>query len=454
MDPREAMGAGAISKLQRMSLVSDRANADHRVRTEGAHAYGQDEIEPDDSIWCHESQHSQTSKLSFRSSASRSSQRALAIKREIELTAKATMMRKCQEIEARKRDLQRKIEEESWKQEQLEIESMLEAAKAYTQILHEGESSSSVVSVTTDSISRAIINRAKEMDEQASGGKTSQMATLQQEASVTAPTTFQPAYTTQPAAVHPTTQMTETVTVATPAKDDPVVALLDKLVDFQRESTLPRTNVDSFDGVDSLKFPTFMKNFKMLVEESTTKPKRRLDLLLKFTQGEAKELIRDCVLIGNAEEAYERALTLLQSTYGHSATIAASFQKKAQSWPYIKSGDAEATRKYAVFIISLCTAKQGNLDLSSSVDGYEFLRTVASKLPTALQQQWIRKVGKCRDEWNRPPNLNDFEKFVSQIARDENDPRIQGLGYQGRTKVRHDGQSISQKGSGIHYSSI
>ena len=480
MDPREAMGAGAISKLQRMSLVSDRANADHRVRTEGAHAYGQDEIEPDDSISCHESQHSQTSKLSFRSSASRSSQRALAIKREIELTAKATMMRKCQEIEARKRDLQRKIEEESWKQEQLEIESMLEAAKAYTQILHEGESSSSVVSVTTDSISRAIINRAKEMDEQASGGKTSQMATLQQEASVTEPTTFQPAYTTQPAAVHPTTfqpayttqpaavhpttfqpvyttqpaavhpttQMTETVTVATPAKDDPVVALLDKLVDFQRESTLPRTNVDSFDGVDSLKFPTFMKNFKMLVEESTTKPKRRLDLLLKFTQGEAKELIRDCVLIGNAEEAYERALTLLQSTYGHSATIAASFQKKAQSWPYIKSGDAEATRKYAVFIISLCTAKQGNLDLSSSVDGYEFLRTVASKLPTALQQQWIRKVGKCRDEWNRPPNLNDFEKFVSQIARDENDPRIQGLGYQGRTKVRHDGQSTSQKGSG------
>ena len=79
------------------------------------------------------------------------------------------------------------------------------------------------------------------------------------------------------------------------------------------------------------------------------------------------------------------------------------------------------------------------------MDGYEFLRILAGKLPTAIQQQWIKEVGKCRDQRNRPPNLEDFEKFVSQISRDENDPRITGLGYQERSTKVKSNQSTSQK---------
>ena len=50
----------------------------------------------------------------------------------------------------------------------LEVEAQLEAAKAYTQILHErtGDTSSSLVSVTTDDMARSIINRARQIEEQ------------------------------------------------------------------------------------------------------------------------------------------------------------------------------------------------------------------------------------------------------------------------------------------------
>ena len=94
----------------------------------------------------------------------------------------------------------------------------------------------------------------------------------------------------------------------------------------------------------------------------------------------------------------------------------------------------EALRKYSVFFTGLISARRGTPDLGS-VDGFEFLKILASKLPVPLQQQWITKVGKCRDELYRAPTLEDLTKFVNKIARDMKDPRITGLGYQKRNET-------------------
>ena len=58
------------------------------------------------------------------------------------------------------------------------------------------------------------------------------------------------------------------------------------------------------------------------------------------------------------------------------------------------------------------------------MDSYDFLTIVAAKLPTALQQQWIKKVGTCREKEGRSPSLDDFAQFVGQLSQNENDPRI------------------------------
>ena len=185
---------------------------------------------------------------------------------------------------------------------------------------------------------------------------------------------------------------------------DTMMSILSQSVNLQQQSTLPKPDIDYFDGGDVLSFASFMKNFKSLVEDITPSPVRRLEMLIKYTRGDAKSLIKDCILMEDPTEAYQRAVALLQTHYGHPAMIATAYRQKAEAWPSIRTGDREALRKYSVFLTGLISARRGTPDLGS-VDGFEFLKILASKLPVPLQQQWITKVGKCRDELYRAPTF-------------------------------------------------
>lgn len=79
------------------------------------------------------------------------------------------------------------------------------------------------------------------------------------------------------------------------------------------------------------------------------------------------------------------AMDLLYRDYGHPAIVATEYKDQANNWPRIANGDKAELRKYSIFLINLLSAKQGNHDLSS-LDGYEYLKILASKLPLSLQQ--------------------------------------------------------------------
>jgi hypothetical protein len=214
-----------------------------------------------------------------------------------------------------------------------------------------------------------------------------------------------------------------------------VISVLNKLVSIQRESALPAAHLDTFDGSNVLEFPSFMKNFKLVVEDNTHDATRRLEMLLKYTYGEAKALIKDFTLIEPQVEAYKRAVALLTRDYGHPALLAEAYRTEAQEYPRVPSGDKEKLKKYATFITNCYTAKMGN-DVMTSMDSHDFLRLLASKLPVPIQQRWIAQVGRYREEQSRSTKMEDFERFVGHFSRDENDPRIAGLGYQGRGQVK------------------
>ena len=215
--------------------------------------------------------------------------------------------------------------------------------------------------------------------------------------------------------------------------DVTMASILSKIVDSQREAALPSSEMNPFSGVDILSYMTFMKNFGYVVENKTTDPARRLELLLKYTKGEAHELIKECPLIEPPSKAYERAKWLLKRDYRRPPILAAAYKSKAEQWERIAAGDKVGLRKFSIFLINCCNGKLGNPDMAI-MDGFEFLKVLAGKLPTALQQQWIKQVGKLREISQRSPTLEDFEKFVGQISRNENDPRVAGLGYQKRNE--------------------
>ena len=72
----------------------------------------------------------------------------------------------------------------------------------------------------------------------------------------------------------------------------------------------PEVDIDTFSG-DPLEYHYFMEVFKEVVEEKIEDPRGRLTRLIKYTAGEAKDLIKHCIQQPSAE-GYENAMELLK----------------------------------------------------------------------------------------------------------------------------------------------
>ena len=72
---------------------------------------------------------------------------------------------------------------------------------------------------------------------------------------------------------------------------------------------VPDGNIDVFSG-DPLKYHYFMEIFKEVVEKRIEDPRGRLTRLIKYTTGEAKDLMKHCIQ-QPLSEGYKNALELL-----------------------------------------------------------------------------------------------------------------------------------------------
>ncbi|XP_030834729.1 apical junction molecule-like [Strongylocentrotus purpuratus] len=203
--------------------------------------------------------------------------------------------------------------------------------------------------------------------------------------------------------------------------------MLREMIRFTAENSLPSPDLEPFNG-DPLDYLTFIRNFEYVVEKRTDEPFRRLELLLKYTRGEAHELIRECPHIQPSKRAYETAKSMLHRDYGKQSNIINAYKERAIAWEQIRSGDRQGLRKFAIYLNN-CSHVRAAGDLGG-MDSESFLRVLASKLPLYLQQKWISRVGLTRDIANRNPTLEDLAQFVIQTERNINDPMVQGLGYQ------------------------
>ena len=70
--------------------------------------------------------------------------------------------------------------------------------------------------------------------------------------------------------------------------------------------------------------------------------------LLKYTSGQAKELIKHCIL----EESfcYDKAMHLLECEYGNKEVITEAFLKELREWPTLKLIDNEGFKTFYWFL--------------------------------------------------------------------------------------------------------
>ena len=173
----------------------------------------------------------------------------------------------------------------------------------------------------------------------------------------------------------------------------------------------PEVDMELFDG-NVLNYHHFMALFKEVIEIKVEDPRGRLIRLLKYTSGEAKELINHCIQLPS-NEGFKYAKFLLEEVYGNP-------QKLIKQWPQIKFGDARAFRKFHTFLLK-CRTMSFNQRWNAS-DSPDILCMLISKLPGEIMERWNRKVLNIRRCQVGEPTC----KIATIKTEDENKKDVRG----------------------------
>ena len=94
--------------------------------------------------------------------------------------------------------------------------------------------------------------------------------------------------------------------------------------------------MEQFDG-NSLNYRYFMALFAEVVQTKIEEPRGRLTRLIKFTIGEARELIKHYIQLPR-KRGYQHARPLLERTYGNPHNMLSSYRKELKEWSPLCKG--------------------------------------------------------------------------------------------------------------------
>ena len=190
-----------------------------------------------------------------------------------------------------------------------------------------------------------------------------------------------------------------------------VSEIIYKLLQYQGD---PEVEIDKFNG-NPLEYQYSVSMFNQVLEMKVSDQTRRLTRLLKFTGGEAKELIKHCIHLP-PKTGYETAKQQLWK----SSLFACIMQERKKALPSVKSGDASGFRKFYSFVLKCETYSKSTA--WNALGTPETLCILALKLPGSLRDIWNRKLQVVRRNCGREPYLSDFASFVHEEANLVNDP--------------------------------
>ena len=189
-----------------------------------------------------------------------------------------------------------------------------------------------------------------------------------------------------------------------------------KLLQLQ---TAPPVDIDEFDG-NPLEFNYFLATFKEVVEQKVDDPRGRLTRLIKYTKGEAKELIKNCIQ-EDPSTGYIHAMSLLKSQYGNEHFIARAYIQELRKWEPLKVGDSKAFRKFYGFLLKCKTCMTSGRNLTE-LNFPDILQVLQSKLPYSMQDKWKDRAVKLRTLDEREANFDDFLEIVETETMVANAP--------------------------------
>ena len=194
---------------------------------------------------------------------------------------------------------------------------------------------------------------------------------------------------------------------------------LNDLCNFLKVQSAPDIDMDYFSG-NPLDYQYFMSLFEELIEKKIDDPFGKLARLIKYTRGEAKELIQHCSQMPQPD-GYLLAKDLLEKEYGDPHKVTSAYMRELDSWKTIRTGNVDDFKKFYRFLLKCNTNRKGDVYLRL-LDNPETLRSIQSKLPHKLQERWTRKAVQYRETNRKELDFSHFLEFVRMECKVLDDP--------------------------------
>ena len=164
--------------------------------------------------------------------------------------------------------------------------------------------------------------------------------------------------------------------------------IVDVLCHLVKQQSALDIELDIFEG-NPLDFHYFMRLFHEVVEKRIDDPRGRLARLLKYTSGNAKEMIKHCIQ-EPPTMGYQYAQKILVEKYGNLYHVMVEYRKDIKAWSIIRSGDAEGYQRFYNFLQkceSITQSAQWN-----QLDTPDVICMLLAKLPGHTRDKWARRV--------------------------------------------------------------
>ena len=195
---------------------------------------------------------------------------------------------------------------------------------------------------------------------------------------------------------------------------DAVVQLaksMEKIAASNSAIHLPKTELVKFSG-DAKDYKRFIARFQSNVGCLDIPDNTKLNLLMHYCEGEARELIEDCVFL--EDTGLDEALKLLQEEYDKPHKIARSYIDGLTKGPKIGNNDYQAIIDLAKEM-SKCYTTLKQLDYMSDLNCTQTLCAITNRLPQHIKTKWMDKAV-WYDKLNREPYFYEFADFMKDRA--------------------------------------
>ena len=225
-------------------------------------------------------------------------------------------------------------------------------------------------------------------------------------------------------------------------KDDQLYGMLSKTL------MMPRPEILQFNG-DSKNYTKFMHCFDTNIDKQLHDDGLKLNYLIQFCEGKAKEAIETCV-IQNSSEGYRSARAILKRRFGLPHAIATAHMAMLTEGGNIKANDGEALTQLSMNM-ERCLITFEEMGYMTELNHRANLLSIVDRLPFHLRTKWVEAADKIIVT-GKEPNFRDLTGFVERCARTSNSYYGKNIARQqtsSSTKVeKHLTLATSGKGTG------